>query len=273
VKDYIKEQIKNIADANLARCIVREYLQTCILESLQNNNAFAKWAFVGGTALRFLYSMPRFSEDLDFSLTAAGEKDNFKTHMKKAKTYFEAQNYDVTIKVKESKTVKSAFVKFGGLLYEMGLSPLASETVSIKVEIDTNPPEGAILETSIIRRHILLNIQHYDKSSLLAGKLHALLSRKYTKGRDIYDLVWYLSDRAWPGPNLVLLNNALRQTNWKGPWITGDNWRKELIKKMTSLDYDRVIAELKPFIEKMREFDMITKDNILGLLKNWRTNK
>ena len=79
-----------------------------------------------------------------------------------------------------------------------GMCSVNSEVISIKVEIDSNPPTGAKLETSIIRKHCLLNLQHYDKSSLLAGKLHALSTRKYTKGRDVYDLMWYLSDRTWP---------------------------------------------------------------------------
>jgi hypothetical protein len=257
VKDYIREQIVNLKDANLARCIVREYLQARILESLQGAGAFANWAFVGGTALRFLYAMPRFSEDLDFSLSQAGIEDNF-----------EAENYNIAIKIKALKTVKSAFIKFTGLLYEMGLSPLASETVSIKVEIDANPPAGAGLETSIVRRHILLNLQHYDKSSLLAGKLHALLMRKYVKGRDIYDLMWYLSDRTWPKPNLLLLNNALKQTEWRGSQITEDNWSAEIAQRLCEFDWGKAIADVRPFVEKQSELNMITKDNILNLLKH-----
>jgi len=270
VKDHIREQIANIKDANLAGCIVREYLQARILESLQEAGAFVNWAFVGGTALRFLYAMPRFSEDLDFSLSQAGAEDNFTDFMKKAKADFEAENYNIAIKVKTSKTVKSAFIKFAGLLYEMGLSPLASETVSIKVEIDTNPPAGAGLETSIIRRHILLNLQHYDKSSLFAGKLHALLMRKYVKGRDIYDLMWYLSDRTWPMPNLLLLNNALTQTEWHGSQITEENWQAEIAHRLCEFDWDRVVADVKPFVEKQSELNMITLDNILALLKQRR---
>jgi len=77
MKEYIKQHIENIQDMNLARCLVREYLQARILEFLQENGAFTNWVFVGGTALRFLYSMPRFSEDLDFSLLRRGEEDRF----------------------------------------------------------------------------------------------------------------------------------------------------------------------------------------------------
>ncbi|MBN1351099.1 nucleotidyl transferase AbiEii/AbiGii toxin family protein [candidate division KSB1 bacterium] len=68
--------------------------------------------------------------------------------------------------------------------------------ISIKIELDTNPPEGAKIVSSLLRKYAMLNIQHYDKSSLLAGKLYALFARKYVKGRDVYDLFWYLSDRS-----------------------------------------------------------------------------
>jgi predicted nucleotidyltransferase component of viral defense system len=267
MKDYLKQITDKIQNNNMARCIVREYLQARVLEILQDNGAFVKWAFVGGTALRFLYSMPRFSEDLDFSLAKSGVEDNFIELMNKAKHTFEAEDYKLVIKAKAEKTVKSAFLKFDSLLYEIGLSPHSSETISIKVEIDTNPPSGAELETSIVRKHCLLNLQHYSKSSLFAGKLHALLSRKYVKGRDVYDLMWYLSDRTWPGPNIILLNNALRQTHGETKEITVNNWRDEISMRISGFDWDKVIADIRPFVDKQKDLEMLTRENLLSLLK------
>ena len=124
MKDYLKQQVASIQDANLARCIIREYLQARLLECFQENGAFSNWAFVGETALRFLYLMPRFSEDLDFSVTEPGIEDDFTELMKKAKASFQAEDYSVTIKAKAERTVKSALVKFDGLLFEIGLSHL-----------------------------------------------------------------------------------------------------------------------------------------------------
>jgi len=268
MKDYLKQQVEKIQDTNFARCLVREYLQARTLECLQEQGAFANWAFVGGTALRFLFSLPRFSEDLDFSTTAPGVEDKFALLMEKIKSKFLAENYTVTIKAKSAKTVMAAFVKFSGLLYELGLSPLSSEVVSIKVEIDTNPPAGAKLETSIIRKHCLLNLQHYDKSSLLAGKLHALFTRQYTKGRDLYDLMWYLSDRTWPEPNILLLNNALMQTVWSGPKLEESNWRQHITARVNELDWNKVLADVKPFIEKQSDLQLLTQENLIKLLKD-----
>jgi len=266
MKDYLRQLIGKITDNNMARCLVREYLQARVLETLQNNGAFENWAFVGGTALRFLYSMPRFSEDLDFSLTAAGVDDKFLEFMKKTQSTFLGEGYSLTIKAREAKAVKAAFLRFDGLLYEIGLSPLREQTLSIKVEIDTNPPAGAKLETSIVRRHCMLNLLHYDKSSLLAGKLHALLSRRYVKGRDIYDLMWYLSDRTWPEPNIELLNNALKQNRGERIEITADSWRTETARRISEYDWERVIADVRPFIEKQEELKLMTKENLLKLL-------
>lgn len=266
MKDYLRQLVEKIRDNNLARCIVREYLQARLLESLQDGGAFTNWVFVGGTALRFLYAMPRFSEDIDFSLTSAGVGDNFNTLMEKARAHLLADDYSVAIKSKAEKTVKSAFIKIDGLLYELDISPHRSEVISIKVEIDTNPPAGAVFETNVVRRHCLLNVQHYDRASLLAGKLHALLTRKYVKGRDVYDLMWYLSDRTWPGPNIVLLNNALRQTGRQGPEITQDNWRKHVAQSVSGFDWAKVIADVQPFIERQQDIELLNKETIIKLL-------
>jgi len=92
---------------------------------------------------------------------------------------------------------------------------MRDQTQSVKVELDTRPPAGAGFETRRVRRFVLLNLLHYDKASLFAGKLHAVLMRKYTKGRDLFDPAWYLSDPDWPEPNLPLLNNALQQSGWQ----------------------------------------------------------
>jgi len=268
MKDYLLQQIEKIQNTNLARCIVREYLQARTLECLQDGGAFVSWAFIGGTALRFLYSLPRFSVDLDFSAARQEVPDNFTELMKKLNSRFKAEGYEIKIKAKTTKTVKAAFIKFPGLLYELDLSPLGSEVISIKVEIDSNPPKGARLETSLIRKHCLLNVQHYDKSSLLAGKLHALITRKYTKGRDVYDLMWYLSDRTWPEPNFLLLNNALKQTKWEGPEFSQQNWRNQMILKVSEFDWEKVISDVKPFIEKQSELQMLTPQNLIKLLKD-----
>lgn len=267
MKDFLRQLLNGVQNQLLGRCLTREYLQARLLQSFQEQGTFNSWVFQGGTALRFLYSMPRFSEDLDFALAKPGMKDDFRENLLNAKKTFEAEDYALNIKVNDTKTVKSAFVGFRGLLFELGLSAHGSETISIKVEIDTNPPSGANFKTTVVRRHVTLNLRHHDKASLLAGKLHAVLARRYVKGRDIYDLVWYLSDRSWPEPNIELLNNALNQTNWEGSEVTTDNWRSLLRKRVESLKWDRVVEDVQPFLEHQEDIDLLTKQNLLELLR------
>jgi hypothetical protein len=119
---------------------------------------------------------------------------------------------------------------------EMGLSAQKGEIFSLKIEVDTKPPAGAGLETTIVRRLVTLHLQHHDRPSLLAGKIHAILGRSLTKGRNLYDLLWYLSDPSWPAPNLVVLNNALVQSGWDSPRISADNWRTILPQRVETLD-------------------------------------
>ena len=225
-------------------------------------------AFHGGTALRFLYSLPRYSEDLDFALETNKERYDFRAYLHAIQKDLETQGYRITMKISDQKTVHSAYIRFPGLLYELNLSPHRDAVLAVKIEVDTEPPKGAELETSLIRRHVLLNLQHHDKASLLAGKLHAILQRPYPKGRDIYDLTWYLGDRNWPNPNVKMLNNALAQTDWTGPTLTVANWRNITLARIESFSWDQLINDVQPFLQDQQEIELLTKDNLIKLLRS-----
>ena len=268
MKDHLGQIVAEAPDRLRAKSLAREYVQARILQMLQEQGAFRRWIFHGGTALRFLYGLPRYSEDLDFALEKPGSEPDFTNLMESVRRGFQAEAYDVDVKVRQRTAVSSAFVLFGGLYHELGLSPRRTEVLSVKVELDTKPPASGQTETSVIRRYTaILNFKHYDKSSLLSGKLHALLARPYTKGRDLYDLFWYLSDRNWPEPNIPFLAAALRQTRWPGPQLTKDNWRSVIARKLGRLDWKKAVADVRPFLERPAELDQMTKENILLLLK------
>lgn len=266
MKEYLKTLIQSSSPVE-AHNLTREYLQALVLQSLQRTGAMTTLAFHGGTALRFLYSLPRYSEDLDFALERSSKAYDFRSYLQVIRKDMEAQGYVITLKVNDQKTVHSAFILFSGLLYELKLTPHQDETLAVKLEVDTNPPVGAALETSLIRRHILLNLQHHDRASLLAGKLHAILQRPYLKGRDLYDLVWYLSDRGWPDPNLVLLNHALAQTEWTGPSLTVKNWREIVRSKIEAISFEQALDDVRPFLGSSEDIGLLTKNNLLSLLK------
>lgn len=267
MKEHLATLIRPVSNSNEARNLAREYLQALILQSLQRSSAMTALAFHGGTALRFLFSLPRFSEDLDFALEGNPGSYDFRSYLQSIRRDLEVQGYGITLKVSDQKTVHNAFVRFPGLLYELSLSPHQDEMLAVKLEVDTNPPVGARRTTSLVRRHVLLNLQHHDQASLLAGKLHAILQRPYFKGRDLYDLMWYLSDREWPVPNLDLLNNALKQTGWDGASITANNWRKAVREKIESIPWEQALSDVRPFLASQDEITLLTKENLLNLLK------
>jgi len=266
MKEFLREQIERRPSVPLKRSLVREYLQARVLQALQDAGAFLTWAFMGGTSLRFLYAIARYSEDLDFALVEPGKECRFEQVLQRIRSAFEAEDYALSIKASPAKAEKAAFVKFPGLLYELGLSAHRTETCSVKIEIDTNPPTGAVTETTIVRRFVTVNLLHHDRASLLAGKLNAILSRRYTKGRDIYDLVWFLSDRSWPAPNLALLNAGLQQTGWPGPVITAGNLRQSLAERLAKLDWAAVRNDLQPFLERQEDLALVTQQNCMQLL-------
>jgi predicted nucleotidyltransferase component of viral defense system len=271
MKAFLIDLLRDSPDPIRSRNLAREYLQARILEALQHSGAMIPLAFQGGTALRFLYNIARFSEDLDFALERTDSNYDFRTYLKAIQSVFTAEGYNVQVKVSDQKTVHSAFVRFYGLPYELKLSPQPTEALSVKIKVDTHPPIGAGLEVDLVRRYIPLRIQHHDRASLLAGKLHAILQREYAKGRDLYDLMWYLSDPNWPEPNLPLLRNALAQTNWQGQQPASENWRGLVFGRLQSLDWSAALADVRPFLERPEEIELLTLENMRRLLRQEAT--
>jgi len=262
MKEYLADLVRQVPSQTQGRNLAREYLQARILSALQRAGAMIPLAFHGGTALRFLYAHGRYSEDLDFALEGDRAIYNFQGYLQVIRTELKNEGYTIELKVNDKKVVHNAFVRFPGLIYELGLSAQRNEVMAVKLEVDTNPPAGAGLTTTVIRRYVILQVQHHDRASLLSGKLHAILQRSYTKGRDIYDLLWYLSDPSWPAPNLQLLNNALKQSGWQAGIVTETSWRESVRQRLQVLDWKSVQADVRLFIEPGFDLEMLTLENL-----------
>jgi len=266
MKDYVLELVSGKEGYNAKLNIMREYLQAYILRVMHDEGVFRSVAFLGGTALRFLHGLPRFSEDLDFSL-AQKPQVKFEALLKKIMLELSSAGYDTTLSYNDKKAVNSAFIKFSSLMFEAGVSPLKSQKFSIKIEIDNKPPKGAVLETQLVNKYFPISFLSYDIKSLFSGKLHALLSRQYAKGRDYFDLGWYLS--RWKGiePNFTLLKNALKQTGWKGKLPGKDNWRGLIYKVVERVDWKKVKEDVGQFLENPSDLNIFTQENVMQLLK------
>src|SRR5262245_47177653 len=133
MKEYLKTLIQSSSSTVEARNLAREYLQALTLQSLQRAGAMTAIAFHGGTALRFLYSLPRYSEDLDFALEGLSNTYDFRAYLQSIQNDFGAQGYKTTLKVSDQKTFHNAFVRFPGLPFELNLSPHQDEVLTVKI--------------------------------------------------------------------------------------------------------------------------------------------
>jgi predicted nucleotidyltransferase component of viral defense system len=267
----MKDRLRDVIDYKLNKADnenrIREFIQEYLLHVLYKGKIFQNLVFTGGTALRFLYNIRRYSEDIDFSLSFKARDYDFLKILSLVKREFELAGYNLEIKYSMESNVHSAFLKFIGLLHEFQLSPIKDKKIAIKLEIDTNPPKGGREEVDVYNRGFMFYVLHFDLASLFAGKLHALLCRRFTKGRDWYDLLWYLTKSKNIEPNFIMLNNAIEQTCKEDiGLISQDNWKKKLEKEIRVLNIEKVRNDVFIFLEDKSEINLLNKENLLNIL-------
>lgn len=194
-KDFFR---KYAAERNIPwndRNILLEYLQTQILKALSLSKFNDSISFLGGTCLRFAHGIDRFSEDLDFDLV---KKDAFDVEelMSEIKNRLENQGFEIDVRTKTTEKIHIIFFKFKGVLREFGFNVHKDEKILIKFEIDFDPYVNIETEIKFVdsfneRFPVLVNA----KKTLFAQKVLAIIFRPYQKGRDFYDLVWFLSQK------------------------------------------------------------------------------
>ena len=139
MRDHVRELVRGL-DPLAGRNILREYLQARILEGLQRVGAMSALAFQGGTALRFLYGLPRYSEDLDFALVGTRESYDLGAWVTRIARQFDREGHEVTGSLRDRSVVHSGRLRFRGVLHDAGLSPHRDEVVGVKLDVDTRPP-------------------------------------------------------------------------------------------------------------------------------------
>lgn len=265
MKDELLQLVGGEPDPARKLNLMREYLQALTLRSLHESEAFRNLAFVGGTALRFAYRLQRFSEDLDFSLETSVGYDP-ERWLKKLKNDLMLASFDVSVTWNNKTGIHKSWIRCGGVLKEAGLSPLAEQKLSIKLEIDTNPPVGAVCRKQIVNNYRMIALNLHDLPSLMAGKIHALIARKYPKGRDWYDLLWYCSRQPGVEPNLMQLRNALIQSQGEGVFAAGD-WKSVCLARIKQLDGPALAADVRPFLEHPDDAEMLNVNNFEAVLR------
>lgn len=267
MRDYVKSIVDKDLTQNANLNKVREYIQSYLLYVLYKKKFFQNLVFTGGTALRFVHKIRRFSEDIDFSLSAKAKGYDFDEIIKAIAHEFKLAGYDIDIKHSTERTVHSALLKFSGILFEAGLSPLKSQKIAIKMEVDSKPPQGGKEESSVYNGLFTFYMVNYDLASLFAGKIHAVLCREYTKGRDWFDLLWYLSKFKDLEPNFTVLNNAMAQTEKEPIKLDSKNWKEALNKTAQKTDFKQVKKDVSRFLERPEEAEFLELKTFENLLR------
>lgn len=249
---------------------LREIIQEVALLGLWRSKFFEHAAFYGGTALRILYGLDRFSEDLDFSLLEPSKSFDLGRFSAALEEEVRAFGFEVRVENVEKTAetaVQSAFLK-ADTRREMLVMETAEEilrqvprgqTVRIKLEIDTDPPGGFTTETRYLLVPIPFAVRTYTLPDLFAGKIHALLCRRWknrVKGRDWYDFVWYAAHH--PELNLAHLERRMRQTgHWAGEEsLDGVRFFDLLHAAIERLDIRQARDDVAPFLRNPEVLDL-----------------
>lgn len=239
---------------------LREIMQEITLAGLSRTDFFENAAFYGGTALRIFYGLDRYSEDLDFSLLKPNANFTLEPYFKAVLDEFSSLGLTVSTKAK-SKTkqtaVDSAFLKAETIWQEIVLEDIIKETgvrsnktLKIKIEVDRMPPLNFTTEEKLLIRPYSFYVKCYTKPSLFAGKMHALLFRKWksrVKGRDWYDLEWYVKNGT-PLDVSHFLERAKQSNDWTEKYITNDQIITLLDAKINSVSFKNIKEDIVRFI-------------------------
>ncbi len=266
-----KYEPKSVDDSVRA---LREIIQEVALLGLWRAKFFEHAAFYGGTALRILYGLDRFSEDLDFSLLAPSPDFNLARYSASLEEELLAFGFNVRVEMVDKaveSAVQSAFLKANTrnelLVIEAGeeLSGqvAAGQVLKVKIEVDTDPPPGFSTSTRYLLQPIPFAVRSYSLPDLFAGKMHAILFRKWknrVKGRDWYDLVWYAANH--PQLNLGHLEQRMRQTgHWSGELsLSPVAFSDLLFEAIDRLDVNQARKDVAPFVKDQQMLALWSHD-------------
>lgn len=264
-------QINNQADAERA---IREILQEITLVGLWRGKFFEHAAFYGGTALRILYNLDRFSEDLDFTLLDTKQPFDWKLFERSVTEELLSYGFEVSFleKKKQIETaVRSAFLKTNTqhALLQIGIKNLINRgmhqeaLIRIKVEIDSDPISGFEIESVYLREPLPISIRVLNQPSLFAGKASAALYRAWKqriKGRDWYDLVWFLRQGIPLNPHYLEECMRVNKELGKEEALTEEKVKNLLYQRLETIDLNIAKQDVKPFLRDPTQLDLWSVD-------------
>ncbi|MCR5550561.1 MAG: nucleotidyl transferase AbiEii/AbiGii toxin family protein [Bacteroidales bacterium] len=259
LENHVKEMGTSTPNAS------HEVMQQIVLGGLYRGGFFDYAAFYGGTCLRIFHQLPRFSEDLDFSLTAKREDIHLENFFPAIVNEFKMCGLTVTITKKDKKIfgrVESAFLKENTEAYEIKFQ--TKKTVKIKIELDTDPPLQFDTEQKVLLEPFSFMTRCFTLPDLFAGKMHALIYRAWQqriKGRDWFDFEWYIRNNI----PLDFKHLQARIKEFNGEEIDKETFFQKLCNKLASTDINLVKTDVKDFIADPHVLDIWSNDYFLQL--------
>ena len=257
VNEINKHNPQNITETKSA---MKETLQKIILEGLGKSDFFNNVVFYGGTSLRIFRDLPRFSEDLDFTLLDKNVGCDFDGCLLFAKRELESFGIDCDIYNKDKNidtTVDTRYFRFNlKSLFDISFPEysnqiISTELLTVKIELERNSFSGGKVEVKLLTYPSFVQIKTYSMETLFASKLIAVLNRKWKtriKGRDYYDYLFYIMQET--KPNMVFLENGLKQFGFidRDESYSLNKLKKDLKEKFSNVDFDNAINDVKPFV-------------------------
>lgn len=247
-----------------------EVMQEIALAGLYRGGFFSKAAFYGGTCLRIFHGLPRFSEDMDFSLVEKNAGFNLENYFQSIIEEFKAAGRDVLITKKDKKLptkVESAFLKDNTELYNLSFK--TEKDIKIKIEVDTNPPLGFATEQKLSLMPFSFMTRCFTLPDLYAGKMHALIFRSFkkrVKGRDWFDFEWYVRHNV----PLDFAHFQERTVEFNNKAVDKEEFINLLREKLSSSDIKMVKQDVMPFVQNPDELDIWSNDYFLQLAERIR---
>lgn len=261
MNDTIKKMVQAYRSPVSELTKLREVIQHAALLGLERSGFFGKAAFYGGTALRILYGLDRFSEDLDFTLLQQEPNFDLQPYLDSLARELSSFGFkmDVTKKDKSVETsVLSAFLKVNTiqLLLSIGEEKGSkkvnhNEKIQIKLEIDTQPVPTFRAENKLVLTPFPFYVLTLQQGDLFAGKMHALLYRAWkgrVKGRDWYDLSWYIQQKI--PLHLATLQALMQQAGHlpKNKHLNRQAVMDQVKEKSQSIDWKAAQDDMRSFI-------------------------
>lgn len=238
-KDILFEAELTGTPKGFERAVLREYIQCEILFLLSNLRGSEKLAFIGGTSLRLLYNLDRFSEDLDFDNCGLTNK-NAAVLINRLIKFLRQRDYRVTFKFKSAGLEKGGSLVFSGLLFDLGLSAHKDEKLMIKIEYTTPKPVPKTNTVLLSRFGFTTQVTTEPLPALCSRKLLALKNRKRLQPRDLYDLAWFFSRRVTPDKKTLENFGVISVENFRIEILT-------MLKKHRS-KFSAYERDLAPFV-------------------------